>query len=121
MSSNAFAFRRSTDPLLVPIDISATQFVVPTNFFISGPGKGATSFWVCNANNFWVRLRGSGDGITGVGSFVPVTETTGWLFPPGFTGPLSTQYPLFMSALAVVRQGIPAGSGVLEVSYGGGS
>lgn len=111
-----------TDPLMVPIEPTATQFVVPVTFFQTGnPGAGASSFWVCNATSFWVRLKGSGNGLTQEGDFVAVSESTGWLFPPGFCGAFSTQYPRYMSAMSVERQGLPAGSGFLEVSYGGGA
>lgn len=122
MSENSFNFRRFADPLLLPVGATAQQFTLPGGYFAQGgPAMGATSFWVCNANNFWVRLRGSGNAIDNTGSYVAVTDTTGWLFPPGYTGSFSTQYPLFMSAMAVTRQGLPAGTGVLEISYGGGS
>lgn len=122
MSDNASNFRRMTDPLLLPVAPTATQFNVPDGFFMpEGPGFGSLSFWVCNANNFWVRLKGSGNGALNTGSYTAVTATTGWLFPPGFTGSFSTQYPLFMSTISIARQGLPAGSGVLEVSYGGGA
>jgi hypothetical protein len=115
MSDNSFAFRRMTDPLLLPIATTATKFDVPDGYFRgAGPGAGAQSFWVCNANNFWVRLKGS------TGTYVAVTDTTGWLFPPGFVGAFSTQFPQFMSTMAVTRQGLTAGTGTLEISYGGG-
>lgn len=120
MSENSFNFRRLTDPLLLNVTTSATQYTVPVGYFdVGGLGNGAMSFWVCNANNFWVRLKGSG--FNGAGSYVAVTDTTGWLFPPGYIGSFSTQYPTYMSTLAVDRQGIPAGTGTLEISYGGGT
>lgn len=122
MAENSFNFRRMTDPLLIPVSGSVQKFDLPAGFFQqSGPAMGAMSFWVCNANNFWVRLRGSGNGWDGSGSYVAVTDTTGWLFPPGFVGSFSTQYPLWMSTLGVVRQGLSVGTGTLEISYGGGS
>lgn len=120
MSANSNNFRRITDPLLLSVATTATQFNLPAGYFEpGGPAFGAMSFWVVNANNFWVRLRGSG--FNGSGSYVAVTDTTGWLFPPGYIGSFSTQYPLFMSTLSVDRQGIPAGTGTLEISYGGGT
>lgn len=111
MSENSYPFRRSTDPYQLAVDVSAQKFDVPMDI----KAGGYTSFLVVNANPFWVRLRGSN------GSYVAVTETTGWLFPPGFFGTFSTQYPEFMSAMSVARQGIPAGTGILEISYGGGA
>ena len=116
MSDNSFNFKRLTDPLLLPVGVTAQKFDVPTGFFDpSGPAAGAMSFWVCNANNFWVRLKGSN------GTYTAVTDTTGWLFPPGYIGSFSTQFPQFMSTLAVTRQGVKAGTGTLELSYGGGT
>lgn len=113
---NAFPFRRLTDPLILDVDVVAKKFDVPAGFFQQGgPGFGATSFWVVNPNNFWVRLRGSNDA-----NHIPVTATTGWLFPPGFCGAFSTQFPVSMSTLAVTYQNVPAGVGTLEISYGGG-
>ncbi len=124
MAQNNFSFRRSTDPLLLPVATTATQFTVPAGYFLQGgPGFGATSFWVCNANNFWVRLKGSGimTDVNGSYSYTAVTDTTGWLFPPGYMGAFSTQYPMWMSTLSVSRQGLTAGTGTLELSYGGGN
>lgn len=124
MADNNFSFRRATDPLQLPVATTATKFDVPTGYFTQGgPGFGATSFWVCNANNFWVRLRGSGIMTDAGGTYlyIPVTATTGWLFPPGYVGAFSTQYPMWMSTISVSRQGIPAGDGTLEISYGGGN
>lgn len=116
MSDNSFNFRRLTDPMQMAAEPTAQKFDVPAGFFQpGGPAFGAMSFWICNPNNFWVRLKGSN------GTYVAVTDTTGWLFPPGFCGSFSTQYPEFMSVMSVSRQGIPAGSGALEISYGGGS
>lgn len=112
MADNNFAFRRSTDPYMVPAGASASKFDVPDDLKSSG----YMSFCVVNPNPFWVRLRGS------TGTYVAVTDTTGWLFPPGFFGIFSTQYPEFMSAMGVVRQGLPVtAGGFLEVSYGGGA
>lgn len=111
MSENVFPFRRVTDPFVLNVAPTAQRFDVPMDL----KSAGYTSFYVVNPNSFWVRLRGS------QGSYVAITETTGWLFPPGFAGVFSTQYPEFMSAMSVTRQGLPAGTGTLEVSYGGGA
>ena len=111
MADNNFSFRRSTDPYMLPVGTTAQRFDVPADL----KAAGYMSFCVVNPNNFWVRMRGS------TGSYIPVTDDTGWLFPPGFFGVFSTQYPEFMSAMSVTKQGIPAGTGILEVSYGGGA
>jgi hypothetical protein len=78
---------------------------------------GASSFLVVNRNPFWVRPKGySGtDATTKV-----IGADEGWLFPPGFWGIFTTQFPDAMSTIAVPFQGLAAGSGVLEISYGGG-
>lgn len=114
-----FAFRRVTDPLLVPVAATATEYTVPNGFFADGgAGYQTTSFYVVNPNNCWVRLRGW----SGQGNFAPVTPTMGWLFSPGFQGAFGTQYPVKMSALAVVKQGIaiPNDLAPLELIYGAG-
>lgn len=111
MADNNFCFRRATDPFLLTVGPTAQKFDVPVDL----KAAGYTSFCVVNPNPFWVRLRGSN--IT----YAAVTSTTGWMFPPGFFGIFSTQYPEFMSAMSVTAQGLTAGTGVLEVSYGGGA
>lgn len=117
--SGTYAFRKMTEPLLLDIKATATRYDVPPGFFDQGgPGFQATSWWVVNPNNCYVRLKG-----TTSGAHVPVTDSTGWLFPPNFSGPFSTQYPTSMSTLAVVRGGlpIPAKCDPLEIIYGGGN
>jgi len=111
MSENSFAFRRLTDPFMLTVAPTAQRFDVPVDL----KAAGYTSFCVVNPNAFWVRLKGSN------GTYSSVTTTTGWMLPPGFFGVFSTQYPDFMSAMSVTAQGLTAGSGVLEVSYGGGA
>lgn len=111
MAENNFSFRRATDPFLLTVGATAQRFDVPIDI----KGSGYTSFCVVNPNSFWVRLKGSN------GNYSPVTSTTGWMLPPGFFGIFSTQYPEFMSAMSVTAQGMTAGTGVLEVSYGGGA
>lgn len=117
--SGTFAFRRVTDPLILPVGPQALKFVVPDGFFAEGgPGYQATTFLVVNANACYVRLRG-----TTVGRYQAVTETTGWLFPPGFVGCFTTQHPIFMSTLAVPMPGFPLPEEYvpLELPYGGGT
>jgi hypothetical protein len=121
MSLNSFSFRRGSDPFQLSFDATPIKFDVPSDFFVTGAGKGATSFCIVNPTKYWVRLRGSGDGQTQTGSYVPVTATTGWLFPPGFWGVMSTQFPRYMSVMSVDKQGLGTGSGVIEISYGGGT
>jgi hypothetical protein len=111
-TANNFPFRRLTEPLILPVSSTASQFQVPANYIPTG----ASSFWVVNPNNFWVRLKG----FTAAEGANSVTATTGWLFSPGFTGAFSTQYPAWLSVMSVNYQGLTAGTGTLEISYGGG-
>jgi hypothetical protein len=114
-ASTQIPFRRMTNPLVLPVGPTAQRFDVPTNFFTSMAG--ITSFYVVNANNFWVRLKGSPMSTT---PYSDITETQGWLFSPGFQGAFTTQFPVWMSTLAVNRQGLTPGTGVLELCYGRG-
>lgn len=117
--SGTFAFRRMTDPLILPVGLSPMRFDVPAGFFDEGgPGFQTTTFLVVNPNACFARLRG-----TTVGEHRPVTETTGWLFPPGFVGCFTTQRPISMSTLAVAKPGFPLPTefAALELLYGGGT
>lgn len=117
--SGTFAFRRMTDPLMLPVAAEATRFDVPEGFFDEGgPGFQTTTFLVVNPNACFVRLRG-----TTSGEHRPVTPTTGWLFPPGFVGCFTTQRPISMSTLAVAKPGFPLPTeyAPLELPYGGGT
>ncbi|KQT08521.1 hypothetical protein ASG40_11625 [Methylobacterium sp. Leaf399] len=117
--SGTYAFRRITDPLQVPVAATATQFDVPATFFAEGgAGYQTTTFLVVNPNACYVRLRG-----TTSGPFRPVTPKMGWLFPPAFVGAFSTQYPIFMSAMAVPMPGVPLPTefAPLDLIYGGGT
>jgi hypothetical protein len=117
--SGTFAFRRITDPLQVPVAATATKFDVPDGFFAEGgPGYQTTTFLVVNPNACYVRLRG-----TTSGPHRPVSPRMGWLFPPGFVGAFSTQYPVTMSALAVPMPGapLPTEFAPLDLIYGGGT
>jgi hypothetical protein len=119
----AGAFRRLTNPLLVPVVAGTvgSKLEVPPGFI---PGA-ATSFYVSNSNLCHVRLMGtSGSGAT----FTAVEEGKGWCFGPSFASVFATQNPIWMSALAVAREGFPLtrddGTPItlypLEVSYGEG-
>jgi hypothetical protein len=117
--SGTYAFRRMTDPLLVPVGLTATEFEVPAGFFEEGgPGFGSTSFYVVNRNPCFVRLRGTSKSHK---MFQAVTAATGWCFSPGNHGPFSTQYPVKMSAMFAPGLPAPAEFQPLEVSYGGGA
>lgn len=121
MANNNQAFRRFTEPIICPVDVTAQKTILPANFFTTAPGLNSQSFYIVNPNNFWIRLKGSGNALTGTGDYVAVTATTGWLFGPGFIGVFSSQFPLYLSFLSVTFQGLPAGIGVAEISYGGGA
>ena len=118
LSGGQIGFRRITDPLQLPVGTTASQFPIPDGYIPSD----ANAFLIINPNNFWVRLRGSGQ--YGVGTFNPVVGTdgqgTGWLFQPGFFGVFTTQFPNFLSTISVPKQGLPAGNGFMEISWGMG-
>ncbi|HEV2557953.1 MAG TPA: hypothetical protein VGU45_04945 [Microvirga sp.] len=117
--SGTYAFRRTTDPLLVPVTLDGSEYTVPAGFFDEGgPGFGTTSFYIVNRNPCFVRLRGTSKQHK---TFQRVTPETGWCFSPGNHGPFSTQYPVKMSAM--FAEGLPAPATFLpiEVSYGGGA
>lgn len=63
--------------------------------------KKCTAFHVVNPNPFYVRLRGAAS----MNDKIQAGE--GWLWPPGFAGVYSTQYPDFVSVLAVAMPGFP--------------
>lgn len=131
-SSNNFPFRRTTDPFMIPATDVASQVSIGTELVGT---KGLTSFSMVNSYPIWIRLKGSGviRLTTGTmsGTFSPVEEGKGWLIPPGpFFGVFTTQYPVWVSCLAVARPGFPIkdGSGallypeaVVELAYGGGA
>lgn len=130
-TTNNYPYRRRTDPFLIPAKDVASQVELGTRLL---EVTGLTSFTMVNSFPIWMRLKGSG--ITNVatrkmtGTFSPVEEGKGWLIPPGpFFGIFTTQYPVWVSAMAVERPGFPikaAGGAllypdaVLELAYGGG-
>lgn len=107
-------YRRLTDPLMLPVGTSSTTTQVPAGFIPAD----ATSFRVTNPNSFWVRLRGTNSQQSVNPSALTISATQGWLFPPGFSGTFTSQFPEYMATIAV-RDG--AGTGTLEISYGIGA
>jgi hypothetical protein len=106
------------DPFLCPVGLAAATTPIDR---VAITDKSCTSFQVVNANPFWVRLRGC------TGPDDNIREGEGWLWPPGFVGVYSTQYPDFVSSIAVARPRFPItdASGAflypgarLELSYG---
>ncbi len=112
MSENTFAFRRYTDPLMLPVGQTAQRFDVPAGFI----KPAYTSFLVVNPNSFWVRLKG----FDTAAAYADIADGQGFLLAPGESAVYATQRPAVMSTIGVVRQGIPVGSGFLELSYGNG-
>ena len=115
------SFKRLADPIMVPSGPEASKISIDKAWLRE---NGITSFAITNPNPFWVRLRGSND------PFIPVTKSTGWLFPPGVHAIYATQYPDWVSALAVNEAGFPIfdGDGVfmyegarIELAYGTGA
>jgi len=117
-------FRRLTDPLQVPVAASVTRTDVTAGYIPDG----AESFWICNPNSFWVRLKGSGinriNGIGMSGDYVAVVGDTGfgtgWHFPPGYCGVFMSQKPRYLSTIATNAQGLTPGDGFLELAWGSG-
>jgi hypothetical protein len=123
-SEGQIPFRRMTDPLQVPVGPQAAQFVMPANYI----PLGANAFLIVNPNLFWMRLKGSGvaaPNVDPIGDYAPVVGTpdgagTGWLFQPGFFGVFTSQFPRYLSTIAVPKQGVAAGNGFMEISWGMG-
>lgn len=117
-SANTVPFKRMTDPLILPVSNSAQKFTVPAGFFTTGPGKGTVQFAVVNTYPFAVRLLGS------TGTYMAADATKGWVFPPGYWGVLTTQYPEFMSTLGMnttLWPYVEGAVGSFELIYGVGS
>lgn len=87
------------DPFLCAVGEQAVTTPIDRALLIS---KRVTSFHVVNPNPFYCRLRGA----TGEPSD-NIVDNEGWLWPPGFVGVYSTQYPAFVSCIAVERPGFP--------------
>lgn len=119
--TRSFPFRRNTQvsPFVIPAGLTASQMEI-------GPlPQGITSFGMVNSYPVWMRLLGSSEA-TG---FMPAQEGDGWLIPPYHFGIYSTQYPKWISVIAVARPNFPItnGSGqalyptaALEIFYGAG-
>lgn len=75
--------------------------------------KRCTSFHAVNPNPFWMRLRGC------EGPDDLIAEGEGWLWPPGFVGVYSTQYPRYVCTLAVARPGFPIFNAQGDFLYAG--
>lgn len=95
----AMPFRKTVrDPFMCGVGLEAVTTPIDRDLLVR---KKCTSFHVVNPNPFYVRLRGS----SGEGD--DIGEGEGWLWPPGFVGVYSAQYPSFVSAIAVARPGFP--------------
>jgi len=121
------AFRRMTRALAVPVVSAptaqnATQ--VPAGFIL----QSYNAFAVFNPNICTVGLRGTS---RPTGQPVPTApilaqaDGLDWLFPPGFWGVFSTQFPFFMSAIALpmpIAPDVPADNALvpLRLWYGVG-
>jgi hypothetical protein len=122
MNQRDFPFKRNTaiEPVAIPAKDVASKIKVPML------PEGSTSFGVDNAFPIFIRLVGTG---YGAAQFNAAAEGKGWIFGPGKHGPFSTQFPEFMSAIAVDRPGYPIKNAdgtlrfpeaTLEVFYGSG-
>lgn len=121
INQNIYPFRRNTtiSPYMVPATNTASQVLI-------GPlPEGVRSFAMVNAFPVFMRLVGSSQ----ESGFIPAADWTGWLIPPYHFGIYSTQYPKWVSAIAVDRPGYPIMNGqsllyptaVLELFYGAGA
>lgn len=112
-STGVIPYRRLTDPLALSYGPASQRTVVPAGYI---PAE-ATSFQVYNRGNAPVRLKGARGAAA---SNLTIKDGEGWLFPPGFRGTFTTQYPEAMATISVEANGVAAGSGILEISYGVG-
>lgn len=121
------AFRRMTRALPVTVVNTPTAqnaTTVPDGFIL--PSYNA--FGVFNPNTCCVGLRGTSRPTGQPIPTVPLlaqSDGLDWLLPPGFWGVFSTQYPFFMSAIALsmpIAPDVPADSGLvaLRLWYGMG-
>lgn len=117
-----FPFRRNT--AVSPFMIPATD--QPSKVAIGPLPDGITSFGMVNTYPVHIRLVGT----PADGEFNPAAEGVGWIVPPGHFGVYTTQFPKWVSAIAVDRPGFPIkdSSGALlypqarlELFYGSGS
>lgn len=124
-TTGTFPFRRISEPVMVAIGPAAQMTAVPAST-LTNPNTGLplTTFHVANPNKVWVRLKGYSAASDCSNPNTGVTPTTGWLWPPGYVGVYSTQFPMCVSAMAVPEPGYPLDSSVtyapLELSYGTG-
>lgn len=110
-----FPFKRNTSIEPVRVKADGSKVSVPPL------PEGSTSFGVDNTYPVYIRLVGTG---YGAAQWNQAAEGKGWIFGPGKHGPFSTQFPEFMSAIAVERPGYPvsnAPNAELEVFYGSGT
>jgi len=122
-STQTIPFRRMSDPVQLAVGPTAQPTMIPPSSLIDpASGQRLNSFYVANPNNVWVRAKGFSNAADCQN--IGVTETTGWLWPPGFVGIFSTQYPVCGSAMAVSMPGYPVTSSTtfkpIEWSYGFG-
>lgn len=110
-------FYRMGEPVRMQVSPTSASTPVPVTL-----PPNVTSFMVNNLNPFPCRLRGTRQG----GTFNAVSDTTGWVFMPGVSGPFTTVSPAFVSAQSVdgpFAKSDPnqkAGIGWLELQYGTG-
>lgn len=122
MAENTFPFRRMTRAILVPVGTTASTVQIPNGFIL--PDYNA--FMVVNPNMCWVALRGTsraGDGTMPTQANMAMPDARDWLFNPGHIAVYTTQYPVWMSALAVAMPSypIPTEFADLRVYYGYGA
>lgn len=123
----SIAFRRMTRALGVPVfNLTTTDNAVkvPDGFIL--PSYNA--FAVFNPNVCCAALRGTSRPTGQPVPTVPLLaqpDGLDWLLPPGFWGVFSTQYPFFMSAMALsmpIAPDVPADAALvpLRLWYGVG-
>jgi len=115
--SRNIPFRRLTEPLFMPIGPTPTKIDVPAGYI---PDR-ATSFYIVNPNLCFIRLVGTSVGVAyREVSDDPDSPNNGWLWAPHYSDVLGTQFPMFMSVMAVARPGwpLPSSYAPAEISWG---
>lgn len=105
--------RRVTDSWRVPCGEEASQVHIGMEMLRSLP---INTFMAINTSAYWVRLKGSSS------EFTPVEDWKGWVIAPGQTIEHETQYPEWVSGIAIERPGFmfdpETPFGELELQYG---
>lgn len=106
MSENVFPFRRATRALPIPVGPTASSMAVPDGYIKAE----YNAFLIVNPNLCWVSFKGTSmpaSGVAPTSADSALADGLDWLIPPGHFSVYSTQYPIFMSAVALPMPGYP--------------